>query len=829
MNLNKRLVLLLFPIILFGYGIATFFVYQYQKSSVIELEQAKLEQRMFQLQSVFKEESSAVDNAMALFLEGGYLSDFLTSASSSYRDIALSQGVNVLTSQILSNKPNSRLSFALYNGSGDELFYYERSADPFATISNEQFGVTQKMIAHHITSSWELFHNSSDISVVKGRLLDRVALLPFKGRDINDSVQLSFAVRMDQFSDYLSTLEQSYNATLVWSNQILPVENVFAHSIQLSPNQFLTIKPNASVLARPLLNLRIQLIFVAFFLGVITYGLLIYLISRFITAPISALDNELTQVMEYQKENISPTESRSEIGQLSKKFYVLFEQLQNNLKKTHEMAITDTLTSLPNRFRFYEYAKSALIKAEQDKRFVSLIYIDLDNFKFVNDKLGHEAGDDLLCFLANDLQRLIKPILQSQGGCMVSRLSGDEFAIVLTHKVAVDEADDLAQSVVALFERGYQSDHYYFPVSASMGIATYPADGHNLKELIANADMAMYNAKRSGKNRYKHYSENIASAARRTKSIETQLKMIDCDKEFSLVYMPYTSANMQIKGFEVLIRWHSAELGEIHPDEFIPIAEQTGTYAKMIDCDKEFSLVYMPYTSANMQIKGFEVLIRWHSAELGEIHPDEFIPIAEQTGTYAKIDHWVFETAFKSLPKIRDVFGEECVLSINISAAELGHHVVLDRLIELKEQYGIEDKSIELELTETFSYVQTSSVFDVLNGLQKAGFSIAIDDFGVGYTPLLHMIDYPVDKVKLDKVLTERVTNPEYAKLLPALIELCHLQDIVVTAEGIENTSQYKNLREAGCDFFQGYWLSKPMTLDELENWYYVYSNKGNL
>ncbi|MCW8357102.1 EAL domain-containing protein [Marinomonas pontica] len=773
MNLNKRLVLLLFPIILFGYGIATFFVYQYQKSSVIELEQAKLEQRMFQLQSVFKEESSAVDNAMALFLEGGYLSDFLTSASSSYRDIALSQGLNVLTSQILSNKPNSRLSFALYNGSGDELFYYERSADPFATISNEQFGVTQKMIAHHITSSWELFHNSSDISVVKGRLLDRVALLPFKGRDINDSVQLSFAVRMDQFSEYLATLEQSYNATLVWSNQILPVENVFAHSIQLSPNQFLTIKPNASVLARPLLNLRIQLIFVAFFLGVITYGLLIYLISRFITAPISALDNELTQVMEYQKENISPTESRSEIGQLSKKFYVLFEQLQNNLKKTHEMAITDTLTSLPNRFRFYEYAKSALIKAEQDKRFVSLIYIDLDNFKFVNDKLGHEAGDDLLCFLANDLQRLIKPILQSQGGCMVSRLSGDEFAIVLTHKVAVDEADDLAQSVVALFERGYQSDHYYFPVSASMGIATYPADGHNLKELIANADMAMYNAKRSGKNRYKHYSENIASAARRTKSIETQLKMIDCDKEFSLVYMPYTSANMQIKGFEVLIRWHSAELGEIHPDEFIPIAEQTGTYAK--------------------------------------------------------IDHWVFETAFKSLPKIRDIFGEECVLSINISAAELGHHVVLDRLIELKEQYGIEDKSIELELTETFSYVQTSSVFDVLNGLQKAGFSIAIDDFGVGYTPLLHMIDYPVDKVKLDKVLTERVTNPEYAKLLPALIELCHLQDIVVTAEGIENTSQYKNLREAGCDFFQGYWLSKPMTLDELENWYYVYSNKGNL
>ena len=768
MNLNKRLILLLLPVILLGYGVATYFVFQYQKSNIIELEQAKLEQRMYQLQSIFKEEASTVDSMMALFLEGGYLSNFLKSTSSSYRDIALSQSLTLLTTQAQLNR-NHRVSFALFSGEGEELFYFERSSDPFATINDEQAEMSVQMIKNRVSTDWKLVHDKSPGIVIRGRVLDRLALVPFRGRDFEDSIQLSFAIRTDMFSGYLESLKEAYEATIEWKRRPASLTNELVHSIELSPNQFLTIKPSANVLAEPLSQLSLKLTAIAFFLAVFTFGLLVALISRFITAPIGELDRELTQVMNYQRDNISLSANKSEIGQLRKKFHILFEQLQRNLKKTHEMAITDTLTALPNRFRFYEYSRHVLTKAEQENLLVSLVYIDLDNFKFVNDKLGHEAGDDLLCFLAQDLQRLIEPILQQRGGCMASRLSGDEFAIVLTHATA-KEVDDLAKSVVDLFVGGYESDQHYFPVSASMGIASFPKDGNTLKELIANADMAMYNAKRSGKNRYKYYSVNIAASARRTKTIEDSLKMIDCDEEFSLVYMPYTD---------------------------------TGDH-----------------------IKGFEVLIRWSSPELGIIHPDEFIPIAEQTGSYAKIDRWVFETAFKSLPKVRSIFGKECILSINISAAELSHHSVLQHLVELKEQYQIDDKSIELELTETFSYVQTGSVFDVLNGLQNSGFSIAIDDFGAGYTPLLHMIDYPVNKVKLDKVLTERITDSEYAKLLPPLIQLCHLQDIAVTAEGIENTFQLQFLKEAGCDFFQGFWLSKPMTLDELEDWYDVYRTR---
>ena len=443
----------------------------------------------------------------------------------------------------------------------------------------------------------------------------------------------------------------------------------------------------------------------------------------------------------------------------------MFEQLQTNLKKTHEMAITDALTDLPNRFRFYEYAKHILLQSESSGALVSFLYIDLDNFKFVNDKLGHESGDELLYFLARDLQKLI----EKRSGCMVSRLSGDEFAIVMSHKEP-EEAEQLAKSIVTLFENGYESGHYYFSVTASLGMASYPNDGTSLKELIANADMAMYHAKRSGKNQYKRYSTNIATQARRLKIIENQLKMTDIEKEFFLVYMPYTCSTNQVKGFEVLIRWHSAELGIVGPDEFIPIAEQTGTYAK--------------------------------------------------------IDSWVVETAFQNLPKIQAMFGESCVLSINISAAELSHCMVLDRLKDLKKQYQIDNSSIELELTETFSYDQTDSVFEILNGMQKAGFNIVIDDFGVGYTPLLHLIDYPVNKVKLDKVLTERVTNSDYKKLLAPLIQLCHLQDIVVTAEGIESEDQLECLKEAGCDFFQGYLIAKPMVLEDLDSWHQNFQSK---
>jgi predicted signal transduction protein with EAL and GGDEF domain len=349
---------------------------------------------------------------------------------------------------------------------------------------------------------------------------------------------------------------------------------------------------------------------------------------------------------------------------------------------------------------------------------------------------------------------------------MASRLSGDEFAIVLSHS-ELEERERISRNLIALFDGGFKTERYITPVSASVGVATFPDDGSELRELIANADMAMYHAKRSGKNRYDLYSYSIAREARRVKLIEDALKFVDCDQEFSLVFMPFMD-----KGHKIC---------------------------------------------------GVEVLLRWYSPELGQIQPDEFVPIAEQTGTYGKIDNWVFRKAFSEYPNLQEIVGPDATIAINISAAELGQKEFSHNLIELKAEYGVPDGVVELEITETFGYFAVEQVLDVLRLLRDAGFRIAIDDFGIGYTPLLQMIDYPVDKVKLDKELVSRVTGERYRQLLAPTVELCHLQNIRVTAEGVESISQVAVLSEAGCDFFQGYSIATPMPIGALKRWFKSY------
>ena len=231
----------------------------------------------------------------------------------------------------------------------------------------------------------------------------------------------------------------------------------------------------------------------------------------------------------------------------------------------------------------------------------------------------------------------------------------------------------------------------------------------------------------------------------------------------------------------------------------------------------------MPFVDKQDKVKGLEVLLRWLSPELGHVTPDEFVPIAEQTGTYSKIDTWVFRNAFEHIAKLRAFLGEEIVIAINISAAELGQADFAENLIKLKNEYGVDNHSVELEITETFGYFAVQRVLAVLGELRDAGFGISIDDFGIGYTPLLQMIDYPVDKVKFDKELVQRLTHEDYLQLLEPTVELCHLQAIEVTAEGVEDKEKLSVLRAAGCDYFQGYSIAQPMTLPELKRWYNEY------
>lgn len=770
MTLTKRLVLLVLPILIVGVVAAAVGVYQVQTYTLTEVEQNKLDLKLQHAQAQFQQDTEITSNLVSLLLEGEALVDFTRYAGQDIREYIVTQRLDRLINDVLGDQA-LRLLVTVFDHQGDSIYHYERSDNPFSNTPNYLTDFTRALLLKNdIVSNKLMFLTNGSHAYIHGRVLNSSTFAKPLRAGVGENIAIVVTAYTETFDQELKVLNEIYGIKPQLVNRPDDFQlssTSMRRSVELMPNMYLDVQLTDSYLSQTKSLLVDWLLAVSLVFGVLIGGVLLFLIKRFIIRPIESLDDQLDLVTSEKQTNIKRPVGKDEVSRLGVKFYDLYEQLNANLRESRTLAVTDALTKLPNRTRFQEFAKRALVRAWNQHTHVSLIYIDLDNFKFVNDRLGHEAGDDLLRYAANSFQALLQNERYRQHGSLVSRLAGDEFAIVLAHD-ALEDREHLAQNLVALFEGGFKTDRYLTPVSASVGIASYPSDGEDLRELIANADMAMYHAKRSGKSRYATYSHSIAHEARRGKRIEDALKFVDCDNEFSLVFMPFV--------------------------------------------DKQG------------KIKGLEVLLRWLSPELGHVTPDEFVPIAEQTGTYSKIDDWVFRNAFDHIAKLRAFLGNEIVIAINISAAELGQADFASKLIRLKEEYGVDNNAVELEITETFGYFAVQQVLAVLGELRDAGFGISIDDFGIGYTPLLQMIDYPVDKVKFDKELVQRLTHEDYLQLLEPTVELCHLQSIEVTAEGVEDSGKLAVLRAAGCDYFQGYSIAQPMTLSELQRWHKEYT-----
>ena len=769
MTLTKRLVLLVLPILFVGVLVATIGVFKIQTATLTEVEQNRLDLKLLQAKVEFEREANISSGILALLLEGKSLTEFARFAGNDIREYIVTQRLDYLLSNVVENS-SIRIAISVLDAKGDSIYHYERSDNPFSSTPSFLPGFARSLLMKQEMEEQKLmFLKNGNHAYLYGRSIDAATLASPVRASLEDTLAIVVTVYMSEFDRLYSELEQEYGVTPLIVNRS-PTSPIVSTShirtVELFPGTILEMELTQDYIRSERTALVDWLLAMSVMLGLGITLLLLFLIRRFIILPIESLDNQLSLVMNEHQSNIEKPKGIDEVSRLGVKFYELYDQLNINLKESQTLAVTDSLTKLPNRTRFQDFAKRALIRAWNRHSHVSLIYIDLDNFKFVNDRLGHEAGDELLQYTAQAFQDLLTKHVPKEQAALVSRLAGDEFAIVLAHDV-LDDRLDLASSVVNLFEGGFKTDRYITPVSASVGIASYPNDGEDLRELIANADMAMYHAKRTGKNRFAAYSHTIAREARRVKLIEDALKFVNCDEEFSLVFMPF------------------------------------------VDKDRK--------------IKGLEVLLRWYSPELGQITPDEFVPIAEQTGTYTKIDDWVFRNAFEHLEKLRSFLGADIVIAINISAGELGQASFVDRIIELKKLYSVPDSAVELEITETFGYFAVQQVLSVLRDLRNHGFRISIDDFGIGYTPLLQMIDYPVDKVKFDKELVDRLTDKSHHQLMQPTVELCHLQNIKVTAEGVENADKFELLKDAKCDYFQGYSIAQPMTIAELRQWHRQY------
>lgn len=771
MNLSKRASVLILPVILLSYALAALLVYEQQKTSIVEIEQNKLELRLSILQAEFTSYDNFIGAYLVSLVEGEALTRFIRNPNNIYNERAITLHLESAVSRFFNNRAEFA-SISMLSPQGEPLLYVENSTDPFASMRSEQQVLAKKMREEGLIKLWE--HKAQSTSVIQqGLLLDsRTIADPHKGQ-LQHALQLIVSATPASFDKLLSEIITEFSAetelTSILTSAQTSEQQLVAYS-ELKQGYYLTVHSSPEYLKGLFAALRDRLILIVCIGAMLTFLLLQLLIRKYITSPIFLLDKQLKQVMDSNRSNIDPPDSADEIGRLGRKFHSLYQQLHKAFRETHTQSRTDALTRLPNRTAFYEIATKQLAEAEKESSTVNIVYIDLDNFKFVNDKFGHEVGDELLKTVASRLKHIVTHCMEEETrhSANVFRLSGDEF-IVMLPGLKTEQASQLCQKILNLFTDGYHFELGNFPVTASVGIATFPKDGHSLSQLISNADLAMYQAKNSGKNKQSVYSKELAKKDRQIKEIESHLKRPEFTHELSLFYMP--------------------------------IFDRQG------------------------KVKGCEALLRWTTEDIGAVSPALFIPIAESIGMFETIDTWVARQAFKDFPLLQNTFGPQFELSINISSAEMGSSRFVDTLEVLSTEASIQTRNVVIEITETFALDKSQDALQWLGKLRKLGFQIAIDDFGTGYTSLMQMVDYPVDTIKFDKELTERLTQAEKHNLASALIDLCHLQGLKVVAEGIESQQQYKLLNAAGCDYQQGFHMAMPQSLqDILENYASNYS-----
>ena len=445
------------------------------------------------------------------------------------------------------------------------------------------------------------------------------------------------------------------------------------------------------------------------------------------------------------------------------------EQAYETIMQLHaddirQMAYYDKLTGLPNRWSFKTNLERMLNRAERDKQRIGLLYIDLDNFKQVNDQHGHEAGDRVLLKFSERLLDVIRPNdqLYKPQTESLARLAGDEFVVLLPNIKDPLDASTVAARILNIFKGGFSVDDVDHMIYASIGIAVYPDDSADSKNLLHHADAAMYDAKNNGRNCFKFFTQDIADKLRERQLIEKGLRLALNEAHFSLVYMPIFAC-------------------------------------------KDSSIVAV------------EVLLRCHSPALKGYVPDQFIPAAEATGLIKDIDLWVIDNALEAqgvLQKEHSFSGKIC---INISGVELHNELFSEQVKNLLEHHQIKPNCVELEVTETAFVAGDVTCLKTLNTLNELGVSLALDDFGTGYTAFNQLIHYPAHCLKIDRSFVNDLFSEREArnKMVMIIQSLAKLYDLRVIAEGVETEAQMTYLKELGCDWAQGYYLSRPLPWDD--------------
>jgi diguanylate cyclase (GGDEF)-like protein len=430
-----------------------------------------------------------------------------------------------------------------------------------------------------------------------------------------------------------------------------------------------------------------------------------------------------------------------------------------------KLAYFDALTGLPNREQLRTRMSSAIAAAEQRGQSLAVLYLDLDNFKRVNDTLGHAAGDQLLCLVAAAMRNSVRggdlisadvPPYGRSGG-HIARLGGDEFIVILPNLQSVEDAGRVAERLVADLKKPMQLGAHSLVITPSIGIAVYPRDGADVESLLRHADLAMYFAKRSAPGSYEFFDAGMNDVALRRFAIEEKLRGALERGEFSLHYQP------------------------------------------------QFDVV-------SGGIAGMEALLRWDNPELGSVPPMAFIPVAEETGLILSIGEWVLRTACRQARAWRDEGLPPVRMAVNVSGQQFTLKEFPELVAAVIADTGIDPQLLELEITESVVMKDENASARAFARLKQLGVGLAIDDFGTGYSSFGRLRNLSVNRLKIDRsFLTSLVECNDDQAIAKALISMTRSLRISVTAEGVENFPQLAFLQEQECNEAQGYLLSHPL------------------
>ncbi|MDZ4210795.1 MAG: EAL domain-containing protein, partial [Methylotenera sp.] len=417
-------------------------------------------------------------------------------------------------------------------------------------------------------------------------------------------------------------------------------------------------------------------------------------------------------------------------------------------------ALLDTLTQLPNRRALMQHLEAATRRCERSGSSLAVAFVDVDNFKQINDTLGHQVGDKVL-------QKIAKRLVAAVRGCdEVARIGGDEFIAIIEEVDSYEDCIAVVERMVSSVRESCIINNTELHPSVSIGVAMHPKDG-NINELISAADTAMYRAKKDGKNQYRFFDTEISSAADQLLEMQYDLKNALANDELKLHY--------QIK----------------------------------ID-----SLTREPI--------GAEALLRWEHPVRGLLNPAEFMPAAERFGLSYAISDWVIEESCRTLRQLKHL-DIPFNIAINISHQQLINASLVSSITEMLNRYELPKSSLIVEMTESAALKNQEIFNNQLSRFQDAEIKVTLDDFGTYSSSLTNLQKWPVSELKLDPTFTENIaTNNRTRGVVQAVIELAHALDLNVVAEGVENEGQRKMLAEMGCDEMQGYFISRPLPEDRL-------------